>query len=270
MPSGYALRLCPPDGITSEPRVDGFGAQLASLISVYTWARHRHTTYCQTPFDKMEHRTGQTPAELFAFIGGAAYGPRANVSTARISERHAALAMLRAPAAWHPDPRRFYHEALPKPPLRWFAGGGVHVAVHVRRGDVSYKRLQGRWLSNGLVALCAMRTLDVLRATMPASSIHMHIFSQGAPADFGSLLKLPRVSLHLDEPLMDTFHHMVHADALVMAGSTLSDVAAWMGGRESSSNRGQRRRGPMRVFAHPHAEGLLKYMHRDLNITRCA
>ena len=103
-----------------------------------------------------------------------------------------------------------------------------------------------------------MRTIELLR--LPRSSpIHVHILSEGKPDDFGSLTKLPRVKVayHLNAPLMETFHHMVHADALVMAASTMSDVAAWL-----------RRRG--RVFAHPAAEGLLQYTHRDVNIERCA
>ena len=83
--------------------------------------------------------------------------------------------------------------------------------------------------------------------------------AEGRPAEFGSLLKVPRVQLHLDAPLMDTFHHMVSADALVMAASTLSDVAAWM-----AVGRGAR------IFAHPAADGLLRYIHRDLAVTHCA
>ena len=205
----------------------------------------------------MEHANANKPSELFNFIGGAAYGPAANESTPRIGERHiqlSASAPRHNKTVWHPDARRFYHDA-PKPPLAWFNNGAFSLAVHVRRGDVSH-RMPKRWLSNGIVALCVLKSIELLR--LPRSTpIHVHILSEGKADDFGSLAKLPhKLSFHLNAPLMDTFHHMVHADALVMAASTMSDVAAWL-----------RRRG--RVFAHPSAEGLLQYMHRDVRIERC-
>jgi hypothetical protein len=56
----------------------------------------------------------------------------------------------------------------------------------------------------------------------------IHIFSEGVRSDFGPLGRIPgfRSQFHLSEPLDATFHHLVSADALVMAQSTLSDMAA--------------------------------------------
>ena len=210
----------------------------------------------------MEHITGRTaerPTELFSFIGGQLYGPRAVNTTTRVGEKHMVLRSHHSKIAWHEDARRFYF-ASHKPPLKYFSPGLVHVAVHVRRGDVSHRSLPKRFLTNGLVALCVMRSLDMLKGMLHRSvgSMRVHVFSEGAPQDFGNLLQLPRASLHLNEPLMTTFHHMVMSDALVMAASTMSDVAAWLGVAHKQ-----------RVFAHPKAQGLLQYVHRDFAITSC-
>jgi hypothetical protein len=219
----------------------------------------------------VSHKTSSSPRELFAFIGGAAYGPPASVSTVRMSERHVALQHARPTAqlttVWHPDVRRFYF-AAPKPELRWYqsyqpptgVGAAVHVAVHVRRGDVRAPNSE-RYLPSALVAQCIRGTLAALQRIMrrPASAMVVHVFSEGESEAFDELHAVhSHVELHLDEPLIDTFHHLVMADALGMAASTLSDMAAWL-----NVGRGGR------IFAHPKANGLLKYVLRDLNVTRC-
>ena len=270
---------CPAsNAVTSAARMDGFGAQFASLLSVYSWARRHGLRYCTSTWARM---TGARASELFAFVGGPLYGPPALNVTPRLVERHAILASQPPrnanESAWHPSARRFYHVA-PKPTLRWFARTpGKHLAVHVRRGDVSHKSMSDRWLSNGLITLCVIHALGTLQREGRAAAAGgesptslprhdasapwtVHIFSQGkSTSEFGSLQNLPGVQFHLNEPLQDTFNHMVMADGLVMAASTLSDVAAWL-----MAGRGGR------VFAHPQASGLLRYVHRgDLAIERC-
>ena len=59
------------------------------------------------------------------------------------------------------------------------------------------------------------------------------------------------MQLHLNAPVVYTFHHLVHADALIMAASTLSDMAAFLAAGRPNA----------RIFAHPMAHGLLHYMH---------
>ena len=118
-----------------------------------------------------------------------------------------------------------------------------------------------RWLSDGLVARCVLGALAALQSDSQGRGAlwAVHIFSEGlSPAEFGPIGKLPHVHFHLNEPLAETFHHLVHGDALVMAASTLSDVAAWL-----SAGRGGR------IFAHPAASGLLQYVHRDFKIETC-
>ena len=204
---------CPPsNAVTSAARMDGFGAQFASLLSVYSWARRHGLRYCTSTWATM---TGARASELFAFVGGPLYGPPALNVTPRLVERHAILASQpnrnANESAWHPSARRFYHVA-PKPTLRWFARTpGKHLAVHVRRGDVSHKSMSDRWLSNGLITLCVIHALGTLQREGRAAAAGgesptslprhdasapwtVHIFSQGkSTSEFGSLQNLPGV-----------------------------------------------------------------------------
>lgn len=250
-----AVDACPPHAITMRGRQDGFGAHLAAMISVYSWAKRRRVPYCSSRWRRVEHASNGS--NLFDFVGGPRYGPAATASTSSVLEMHAQLAAAAAwkpnASRWAPDARRYYHET-PKPPLSWYGMGAHHMAVHVRRGDVSYARYPGRFTPLGLIAQCVV---GALRRLAPKRAAHVHVFSEGRAADFEMLTLVPnaKVHLHLGAPLMATFHHMAMADSLVMASSTLSDTAAFL-------SRG-------RVFAHPSARGQLGYMHHDLRIEPC-
>eukprot|EP00966_Prymnesium_polylepis_P258922 5980464-Prymnesium_polylepis.1 len=249
---------CPSTAITMRGRVDGFGAQYAATMSVYSWARRSGRPYCATPWPYLQH-DGNASA-LYALVGGHRYGPPATSATEGATEKHIELSRARFGAnetAWHLSLRTHYHHsAAPKPQLQWGAPG-PHVAVHVRRGDVSMSVTPLRFTTNGLIARCVMNVLARMSGRgAPKPSVH--IFSQGRAADFGSLLKVPRVRLHLNTPLESTFHHLVSADALVMAKSTLSDCAAFL-------SEG-------RIFQQPSTGGggLLHYVHRtNWRIERC-
>ena len=112
-------------------------------------------------------------------------------------------------------------------------------------------------MSNGLIASCVMNVIRVLSSSSKMRGASVHIFSEGAQQDFGPLLKVPRVRFHLNTPIDSTFHHLVSADALVMAKSTLSDCAAFL-------SEG-------RVFEQPSTGGggQLHYMHKALRIEAC-
>lgn len=181
-----ARGACPATAVTMRGRVDGFGAQLAGMVSVYSWARRRGVPYCSTRWERMEHQSpeGALAGALFDFVGGASYGPAARANTTAAPEKHAELAAAArwAPnrTRWHADARRFYDEA-PKPALRWFAGRpGLHLAAHVRRGDVSH-RTPGRFTPTGLVAQCivgALRRMRQADGARPAARA-----AEGGPPD---------------------------------------------------------------------------------------
>ncbi|KAL3913928.1 MAG: hypothetical protein SGPRY_007805 [Prymnesium sp.] len=132
-----------PQGVTMRGRSDGFGAQYAAMMSTYSWASLNGLTYHITPWERMEH--GVNASQMFAFVGGHLYGPPAVPSTKAATEKHAELARLhpRNQSIWHPLLREFYY-ATPKPQLLW-GRTKPHLAVHVRRGDVT-PRLPGSHL----------------------------------------------------------------------------------------------------------------------------
>lgn len=247
---------CPANAVTSHvTRSDfGFGARYAALISTLVWSRRRRLPYCASPWRLMDH--GANASALFELVGGPRYGPPATRSTAVVEDRHALLARANAStdAAAIADVRQHYW-ATPKPALRWYGGAAArHVAVHVRRGDVGDKLQRGRFTSNGLVAHCALTALR----SFERARTHLHIFSEGTLADFGPLRKVwepSRTFWHLNQPLADSFQHMVAADALVVAKSSLSDCAALL-------SRG-------RVFGAPPVGGQIRWMQRHFALHEC-
>ena len=248
---------CPGNAITNSPRDDGFGAQFAALISIYSWSREHNRPFCITPWNHHAHDTQTSSSALFEFVGGRYYGPLADNITSRVAEKHMQLATAmkkrdNVSSPWHPSIRRFYWRAW-KPPLRWFHPGSHKMVVHVRRGDVSSRSLQGRFLSNGLVAVCIMGALAHSPKATP-----VHLTSVGRVEDFGALSRVPGIQWHLDAPLMETFSHMASADSLIIAASTLSATAAFLvAGRGGT------------VFSHPEALTMLKYAYEGIGVRNC-
>ena len=155
----------------------------------------------------------------------------------------------------HPDPHapdhpdaamraraRALYLAQPKPPLRHFGGADMHVALHVRRGDLIAGGVaaaavwRDRLTSDGELAACAVRVRRSLPSVGPGGdAVAWHVFSEGKAREFEPLRRafeaagLGRLQLHLDEPIEETFHHLVMADALVVAKSSFSWAAAYLG-----------------------------------------
>ena len=249
---------CPANAITNAPRTDGFGAQYAALISVYSWSKLHGVPFCVTTWHRHEHRTQSNSSALFAFVGGHFYGPPASADTTRATEKHMQLAIMLkrgngTVSIWNPIVRQWYWHAT-KPRLSWFTSHPVRhdLVVHVRRGDVG-AHSQGRFLNNGLTAVCVMGVL----AQLPKGT-HVHVSSQGRIEDFGALKRVPNVHFRLNEPLMETFHHMASASSLVIAASTLSATAAFL-----VAGRGGK------LFAHPQALTMIGYAYAGIEVTDC-
>jgi hypothetical protein len=139
--------------------------------------------------------------------------------------------------------------------------------------------MPGRFTSNGITARCAwlaaQRVQNATEAASPGrggerhrassdstrvSDVVIHIFSEGEPSEFGPLGRIPgfRSQFHLSEPLDTTFHHLVSAHALVMARSTLSDMAALLSDGL--------------LFAPSNAQeggGQIRYIHGHKNVNSC-
>ena len=239
-------------------RKDGFGAQYMALISVYTFAIFTNRTFCASPFGAVGHFTRRGRAmpldaqRLYAFIGGPRFGPIAAPTTpmkytaAPELTRHAALDAV--PYLQVADlTRRFYDAAGKKPVLRHFQRDRYNVVLHLRAGDVGPAGTlyaaqalskRSKWTPRAKVASCVQTVMQ--RA--PPNAV-LHVFSQGNRSEFGFLAHWKPL-LHLETPtdtaiaradvaaitrtVESVFHHMVEADSLITARSSLSLAAAFL------------------------------------------
>ena len=117
-----------------------------------------------------------------------------------------------------------------------FGQSKFNVALHIRRGDI---------LATGMVPKPGDLTsqadiLACVRTVMARSPSHakLHVFSQGSPSDF-DFLGSWRPRLHIEEEqganreaqtraIASVFHHLVSADALIIAKSSLSQTAGYL------------------------------------------
>jgi len=240
-------------------RKDGFGAQYMALISVYAFAIFTNRTFCASPFGAVGHFTKRGRAmpldaqELYSFVGGPSFGPLAAPTTPM---KYSATPELLRHAAPDAVPylqvadlaRRFYDAAAGKKPvLRHFQRGQYNVVLHLRSGDVgpggtlyaaqaSSKR--SKWVPQAKVTSCVRAVMQ--RA--PRNAV-LHVFSQGNRSEFGYLSRWKPL-LHLEAPtdaaivrsdvaavtrtVKSIFHHMVEANLLITARSSLSLAAAFL------------------------------------------
>ena len=124
--------------------------------------------------------------------------------------------------------RNFYH-STPKPKLNWFGGNLRHLAVHVRRGDVT-PSLPQRWASDAQVKSCITHALHHMGGG--PGSVKVHIFSEGTPDDFAAMRRITvhgvdiEPTFHLNTDLLASFHHMVMADGFTRGVELVAPLRA--------------------------------------------
>jgi hypothetical protein len=244
---------CPLHAITHRSAYnDGFGAHFIGMLGVVSYARAVGQPYCHTSWRIVdgswdnyargtEGKRMRTAQELFHWVGGTLYGTPAHTSTVNISDIATVLsqprwwppAVTRAPQmrslmrnssnSMQRAARNFYFAGAVKPPLKWYADGAKHIAVHIRMGDA--RGQEARILAPQLVVRCIQHVIGAIGA-----DASVHIFSEGKRADFAYLWDnvTKPLAFHLSEEPLTTFHHMVAADALVVAKSTFSLAAAFL------------------------------------------
>lgn len=212
---------CPPNGITACCRIDGFGSQYMAMMSVAMYATQVGRPYCKTHWKRMEHWLNAS--EMFSWVGGELYGPPANNDTEHFDHK--------TEVDFIPDDipkfRKFY-KTIPKPKLRYFNRSvnrpiPTNFAWHLRRGDVRAR--DRRYTSNALIN----DGVHALAAKYPQMKT-LHFFSQGILKNFQMIARhCERIHLNCEFHLRDSvevaFHHLVSADILVTAHSSLSYAA---------------------------------------------
>ncbi len=230
---------------------DGVGSQMHGRLSTLLYARHYNITYIHTPLENLEHLPeGANPEKItrdweeFFNLGDGEVQRKEIPDTPRFLRKphrvwlrpdrfyavtHCHRAMMWHPqayASWLPEFRRRYHKT-PKPELTFYPPYKHHIAVHLRRGDVSHAGKESfRYTSeNQLLGPILKHAENIQNST--GRDCLIHVFSQGQPDEF-SQLRGAGAQLHLDEDPMVSFHHLVAADSLFMAKSTFSYLAGML------------------------------------------
>lgn len=114
-----------------------------------------------------------------------------------------------------------------RPERVFFEQGFLHVAVHVRRGDLARLRdnigdqWHRRWIDLSYYTNLLGDLMDALSTQRP----QVHIFSDGTAGELADLAALPNARLHLDQDPRHSFHGMVMADVLVVSTSAFGICA---------------------------------------------
>ena len=138
--------------------------------------------------------------------------------------------------------REWYHSSAPHILQRAIAprDNSYNVVLHIRRGDIAAEGAVAKphlLTSNEDISSC----VHFVMKRAPSTAV-LHVYSQGNVSDFAFLAQWrPRV--HLDQygamasghsataltnSIAALFHHMVSADALIIAKSSLSIVAGYL------------------------------------------
>ena len=117
---------------------------------------------------------------------------------------------------------KFYYAPVKRPLLIYEAYKGIHIAVHIRRGDVteasSNPNIRMRWLDTDYYC----RVLRQLLKNLSGKDPHIYIFSQGKREEFEAYFPFPNVHYCLDMTAQDTFWHLTQADILLISKSSFS------------------------------------------------
>ena len=217
--------------VTACCKDDGFGAHYFAMIRIFSYAVAKQIAYCTSPWGdqgRMNHHADAT--QMWEFIGGDHLGERCSSLPvgegkyceptqylagpgAEVTEEAFTTARLKILAAYHSTPKPYLWESDAR-----------HLAVHVRRGDVTEEKYgdTDRWVSNQDVAECIERAY----IEMGGEDVEVHIFSEGHVDDFPELKQIhpeghPAVTptFHLNTPanhLPDMFNRFVSADGFLL------------------------------------------------------
>jgi hypothetical protein len=200
-------------------RGDGIGSQLLAKISTMLYAKRNNMTYVHAPFTRCRRHPDPNPviAEKFFNLG---YGElkisdvknKVNIVNdcnffAKKPDEYEDIIDLIKERYRMSEKQCFYDRNV------------VNVAFHVRRGDVGSSNKRYTKSEDVLVIRDKLFKLD----RKLDRKLRFHLFSEGSNDNFK---EFPDFELHLDDGVLETFHHLVMADIFVMAKSSFSYSAA--------------------------------------------
>ena len=118
--------------------------------------------------------------------------------------------------------KKFQNAPVEREKLLYEEEEGIHIAIHIRRGDVtensSNPNIRMRWLDTDYYA----RVLKLLLKKLEGGKFHVYIFSQGTKEEFQEDFSFPNVHYCLDMMAQNTFWHLTQADILIISKSSFS------------------------------------------------
>jgi predicted Ser/Thr protein kinase len=244
-------RICKTDScyITCAGKSDGGGAQVHAMMSTMAFAHKVGVNYAHSPFCEIAHNSkGDNEWELrwedFFNLGrGEVLVGDLDVTKFRVVHLKKARRFKRrrktlyviphchdfcdnVPNVYRDIQKSFIHkyETSQSSEMRLNdGGGGIEIAVHVRRGDVSQGGDAKRYTDNHVIL---SRLNNIKRSlTTTGEKVSIRVYSQGEVADFQEFLDMG-ATLHLNEDVFVTLNHLISADILLMAKSSMSYCAA--------------------------------------------
>ncbi|MEZ5829900.1 MAG: hypothetical protein R3D05_01820 [Dongiaceae bacterium] len=240
----------PPLAITCAGRRDGAGAQALGVLSTMLVARKMRLRYLHTPFSMMGHAPGSREDwakawEAFLNLGFGEEPVPPGADLVHVKEfLRDGIGVIRpdtvlAAPAYHwrkfqtPGALRRSGMSLrakyrasrsPRPVVHRAPPGALTVAVHIRRGDVSYTHPIRKFFYTFDPPI--LKTIEGVRAVAArlGRETQVNVFSEGPPEMF-SAYAAAGCRLHLGGDAFEAFHNLVSADILVQAKSSFSYIA---------------------------------------------
>lgn len=109
----------------------------------------------------------------------------------------------------------------------------MHIAVHVRRGDIvsgqssGNPNLQMRWQNVDYFDQVLRQVTDAIPSGI---SYQIHLFSQGTRSEFALFDRFRGMQYHLESDEFETFMHFAFADVLITSKSSFSYKPALLSG----------------------------------------
>jgi len=244
-------RICKTDScyITCAGKSDGGGAQVHAMMSTMAFAHKVGVNYAHSPLCQIEHNSkGDNEWELrwedFFNLGrGEVLVRDLDVSKLRVvhlkkarhfKRRRKTLYVIphchdfcdNVPNAYRDIQKSLidkYQTSQSSEQRSNDGGGGVEIAVHVRRGDVSQGENSKRYTDNHLILSRLNNTKRFL--TSKGKGVSIRVYSQGEATDFQEFLDAG-ARLYLNEDVFVTLDHLISADILLMSKSSMSYCAA--------------------------------------------
>jgi hypothetical protein len=220
--------------VTTDPYIDGFGAQYLRIIANYILSKFNNWTFHYRPFSAMEHNYANdaffltNKEELINLKNNIE-----NVDTTRYKYViHGVPAILshfehNINIFCQSEHMAFLKKCFwAKKERDVFKNGKLNVAIHIRRLNAHDGGAENASIRITTPNTYYLDVMNKIRSKYSDKNLLFHIYSQGNASDFFDLVGDCDTELHLNTDVESTFSSMVAADILLTSPSCLSYVAA--------------------------------------------